>query len=86
MPRSTWRCWPRNQPVGNSPPRVTAGPDLTTTLGGEVSPLALASDPDGDALTFAWSASTLDGAAVSLLDTTGSRPRFIGSTPPGRSG
>ncbi len=71
---------PRNQPVGNSPPRLTAGPDLTTTLGGEVSPLALASDPDADPLTFAWSASTLDGAAVSLLDTAASRPRFIGST------
>ena len=46
-------------------------------MGGEVSPRALASDPDGDLLSFAWSAATLDGAPVALLDTTGPRPRFI---------
>jgi hypothetical protein len=59
-----------------SPPVVSAGPDLTTTVGGEAVPLARASDPDGDPLTFAWIATAEDGSEVPVLDADQLRPRF----------
>jgi hypothetical protein len=64
-------------PASNSAPRVSAGPDLTSTVGTEVSPLAVASDADGDTLTFSWSATMVaGGAAVPLVDGDKLRPRF----------
>jgi hypothetical protein len=51
----------------NSPPRVTAGPDLTTTVGTSAQPVAAAMDPDGDPLTIAWTA-TGPGGNVALAN------------------
>jgi hypothetical protein len=66
---------------GQSPPAVSAGPDLTTTEFSPVVPLASASDPDGDALTFAWTAKNAEGGAVEILDADKLFPRFIPSAP-----
>ncbi len=62
--------------AAQSPPVISAGSDLTTTVGGEVTPLATASDADGDALTFTWTAQDESGAAAEVLDATLLRPRF----------
>ena len=69
----------RNAPAGNTPPRLSAGPDLTTTAGGEVVPGATAADADGDQLSFAWTVVTEDGSPVELAGAGELRPRF---TPP----
>jgi hypothetical protein len=61
---------------GQSPPAVSAGPDLTTTVGGTVVPLASASDPDGDQLTFTWTAKDEAGNPVAVQDAGLLYPRF----------
>ena len=62
--------------AAQSPPLVSAGPDLTTTVGGEVTPLATAQDPDHDSLTVVWSAKDEAGAAVEILDASQLQARF----------
>ena len=62
--------------AAQSPPVISAGPDLTTTVGGEVVPLARAEDADGDPLTVAWTASSPEGAALEIADASQLRPRF----------
>ncbi len=66
---------------GKSPPQISAGPDLTTTVGGQVVPLASASDPDGDTLSFAWTARDAAGATVEILDGDALLPRFRPAAP-----
>jgi hypothetical protein len=66
--------------AAQSPPAISAGPDLTTTVGGEVTPLATAEDADGDTLTFAWTAQDEAGAAAEVLDASKLRPRFRPAT------
>ena len=67
--------------TSNSPPRVSAGPDLTTVVGAQVSPRASAIDPDGDELVYNWSAESADGKPVTLLGGDRPRPRFTGEQP-----
>lgn len=48
----------------NSPPMVSAGPDLVTLVGNAISPVAAVSDLDGDAVVVGWQAFDPTGAAV----------------------
>ena len=55
--------------AGNSSPLVNAGTNLSVALGSGVTLAGAASDPDGDALTTAWSfTSTPAGSTVSLAN------------------
>jgi PKD repeat protein len=56
-------------PVGlNAPPDANAGPDQTVTQSGATTSVTLdgtgSTDPDGDALTFAWAGPFVGGAAT----------------------
>lgn len=66
---------PPPPPAQNRPPTISCEPERSTAAPGETVRLrAIASDPDGDTLTFGWSSSagriTGSGASVSL-DTSG---------------
>jgi hypothetical protein len=65
----------------NSPPLLSAGPDLKTLAGVAVTPVATASDPDGDRLTFRWTATDAAGAAVEVGNATSLAPSFSASAP-----
>lgn len=64
----------------NSFPVISAGPDLTSSVGVPVSPLATASDPDGDALTFSWKA-WLGASEVPLEGALTAAPILTPQTP-----
>jgi hypothetical protein len=66
----------RNAPAGNTPPRLSAGPDQTTTVGGEVFPAATAIDADGDPLNIFWTVTGEDGTSLALEGARDLRPRF----------
>jgi hypothetical protein len=60
----------------NSAPTVSAGPDLTTSVGVAVSPLATASDEDSDPLIITWKAKLATTEEV-LVDASSLSPSFI---------
>ncbi len=65
-------------PIGNRPPVANAGPDQTVHVG-QTAYLngGGSSDPDGDALRYAWSfASRPTGSSAALSDTTAINPSF----------
>ena len=55
-----------NTPPPNKPPVVNAGPDVSTASGTPVALNGSASDPDGDALTLAW---TVSGSSCTVTPT-----------------
>ncbi|MDX2018709.1 MAG: hypothetical protein SF187_00605 [Deltaproteobacteria bacterium] len=60
----------------NSPPSVSAGPGLTTSVGVPGMPLATATDADQDPLTIKWQA-FLDANEVALQDASTLSPKLI---------
>jgi hypothetical protein len=66
-------------PPANSAPTADAGADQTVAAGALVTLNGSASsDPDGDALTFAWTLRALPtGSAATLSDATGVMPQFV---------
>jgi hypothetical protein len=58
----------------NHPPTANAGADQTVSAGTAVTMQGLGSDPDGDALTYAWS--QISGPTVSLTGAATSTARF----------
>ncbi len=65
----------------NSAPQASAGPDLTTSVGTPVFPLASASDADGEALTVSWLATDASGVAVPIEGGNSLQPRFVATAP-----
>lgn len=62
----------------NAVPVVSAGDDLTVSVGQPVSLTATATDPDGDELAFAWRfLERPSGSAAALNDFTGSSVEFV---------
>jgi hypothetical protein len=59
---------------GNLPPSADAGNDQTATVGQQVTLLGQGSDPDGDALTFAWT--QISGPPASLSNASAAQPTF----------
>ena len=64
-----------NTPTGNTIPTVSAGPDLSLPAATPFTLTATGSDPDGDALTFAWEEFDLGAAGPPNTD-NGNRPIF----------
>ena len=66
-------------PPLNAPPSADAGPDQTHPVGTTVQlDGTRSSDPDGDALTFAWSLATApSGSGATLTDATTATPTFV---------
>jgi hypothetical protein len=64
-----------NTPTGNTIPTVSAGSDLTLPAATPFTLTATGSDPDGDALTFAWEEFDLGAAGPPNTD-NGNRPIF----------
>lgn len=62
-------------PTGNTIPSVSAGPDVTIPSATPFTLTATGSDPDGDALTFAWEEMDLGAAGPPNTD-NGNRPIF----------
>ncbi|MDC0708405.1 hypothetical protein POL68_07995 [Stigmatella sp. ncwal1] len=61
----------------NQAPSASAGEDQTVNAGDTVTLKGVASDPDGDALTYAWSVLTLpEGIAIELTGATTATPSF----------
>lgn len=64
----------------NSAPSISAGSDLTTSVGVAAVPLATASDADADPLTITWQA-FLDATAVAMQDASTLSPKLIAAAP-----
>jgi len=64
-----------NSPTGNTIPTVSAGPDVTVPAATPFTLTATGSDPDGDALTFAWEEMDLGAPGPPNTD-NGNRPIF----------
>ena len=64
-----------NSPTGNTIPTVSAGPDLVLPAATPFTLTATGSDPDGDALTFAWEEFDLGAPGPPNTD-NGNRPIF----------
>jgi hypothetical protein len=62
-------------PTGNNPPAVNAGADFTVPRGTPFTLTATGSDPDGDAVTYAWEQFDLGPAGPPHTD-DGQRPIF----------
>ncbi len=61
-------------PPPNQPPTVDAGPDANRVVGNPIVRTAVGSDPDGDPVSYAWTAPagvTLSGAATATVTATG---------------
>lgn len=63
------RLGPNHQPAADAGPDQEVGPGASVTLTG-----ALSADPDGDALTYAWTQTA--GPTVTLSDAAGPDPAF----------
>lgn len=69
---------PPTPPVGNQAPVASAGPPQTVSPGAGVTLDGSASrDPDGDALSFAWTLERPPGSAANLSAADTSTPSFI---------
>jgi reprolysin-like metallo-peptidase family M12B len=69
-----------NIPTGNTIPTVSAGPDLALPAATPFTLTATGSDPDGDALTFAWEEMDLGAPGPPNTD-DGTRPIFRSYSP-----
>ncbi|UCC14786.1 MAG: PKD domain-containing protein, partial [Gammaproteobacteria bacterium] len=64
--------------TANAAPNAVAGPDQTVDAGSTVILDGRAStDPDGDAITYAWTLSRPNGSQAVLSDATASMPSFV---------
>ncbi|MBI3890884.1 MAG: hypothetical protein HY303_05080 [Candidatus Wallbacteria bacterium] len=63
----------------NRPPVASAGPGLPGVAGQPVTLEGTASDPDGDALTYRWTANAQNPAVASLVNDTSPRPTLTPS-------
>ena len=67
-------------PPGNTPPTVNAGADATANVGVNVIRTAVASDPDGGALTYQW-LKTADAPVTFSGSTTSATVNFSATAP-----
>src|SRR5262245_44424109 len=72
---------PGPETVANKPPTANAGADQTVAPGAAVTLNGSGTDPDGGALTFAWSQTS--GTAVVLSSTTTASTSFTAPATPG---
>ncbi len=65
-------CEKKEDEKPGAPPNANAGPDVTATINSSVQLSGTASDPDGDAITTAWSVTSAPQGSSSSVNNAGS--------------